>query len=46
VIKAQIDLPREKIAEFDPDHIPGLIRLTGMELELTELLGRKAVHVS
>ena len=72
--RAQIELPREKIAEFckrnhvqrlslfgsvlrgdfrpdsdidllvefDPDHIPGLIRLAGMEIELTGILGRKA----
>ena len=30
------------VVEFDPAHIPGLIRLAGMEIELTELLGRKA----
>ncbi len=30
------------LVEFDPDHIPGLIRLATMEIELTELLGRKA----
>ena len=29
------------LVEFDRNHIPGLIRLAGMELELTELLGRK-----
>jgi len=29
------------LVEFDPDHIPGLIRLAGMEIELTEILGRK-----
>lgn len=29
------------IVEFDPAHIPGLIRLAGMEIELTELIGRK-----
>jgi len=29
------------LVEFDPNHIPGLIRLAGMELELTDLLGRK-----
>ena len=72
--RAQIDPPREKIAEFckrnhvqrlslfgsvlredfrsdsdidllvefDPDHIPGLIRLAGMEIELTEIMGCKA----
>lgn len=27
--------------EFDPNHIPGLIRLAGMEIELTEILRRK-----
>ena len=30
------------LVEFDPDHIPGLIRLAGMEIELTEIMGRKA----
>ena len=30
------------LVEFEPNHIPGLIRLAGMELELSELLGRKA----
>jgi predicted nucleotidyltransferase len=29
------------LVEFDPDHIPGFIRLAGMEIELTEILGRK-----
>ena len=29
------------LVEFDPSHIPGLIRLAGMEIELTGLLGRK-----
>jgi uncharacterized protein len=31
------------LIEFDPDHIPGLITLAGMEIELSELLdGKKA----
>ena len=30
------------LVEFDPGHIPGLIRLAGMEIELSEILGRKA----
>lgn len=30
------------LVEFEPDHTPGLIRLTGMELELSELIQRKA----
>jgi len=29
------------LVEFDAGHIPGLIRLAGMEIELTELVGRK-----
>jgi predicted nucleotidyltransferase len=29
------------LVEFDPAHIPGLIRLAGMEIELAEILGRK-----
>src|SRR3990170_7262390 len=29
------------LVEFDPDHIPGLIRLAGMEIELSEIVGRK-----
>ncbi|HPO13531.1 MAG TPA: nucleotidyltransferase domain-containing protein [Candidatus Hydrogenedentes bacterium] len=30
------------LVEFDPAHIPGMIRLCGMERELSEILGRKA----
>jgi predicted nucleotidyltransferase len=29
------------LVEFDPAHMPGLIRLAGMEIELTSILGRK-----
>jgi len=29
------------LVEFDPNHLPGLIGLSGMELELGELIGRK-----
>jgi predicted nucleotidyltransferase len=29
------------LVEFDTNHVPGLIRLAGMEIELTEILGRK-----
>jgi hypothetical protein len=28
------------LVEFDPLHIPGPIRLAGMEIELSELIGR------
>ena len=36
--ESDIDL----LVEFDPAHTPGLIRLAGMEVELSEILGRKA----
>lgn len=29
------------LVEFTPDHVPGLIRLAGMEMELSQILGRK-----
>ena len=29
------------LVEFVPGHVPGLIRLAGMEIELGEILGRK-----
>ncbi len=35
--KSDIDL----LVEFDPGHVPGLITLSGMEIELTEMFGRK-----
>ena len=30
------------LVEFEPGHVPGLIRLAGMERKLSELIGRKA----
>lgn len=35
--KSDIDV----LVEFDPAYTPGLIKLAGMEIELTEILGRK-----
>ncbi len=29
------------LVEFDPDHIPGFITLAGIEIELSEIVGRK-----
>jgi len=29
------------LVEFYPDHAPGLIRLAGMEIELSDILGRR-----
>jgi len=37
-----LDSDIDFLVEFDPDYIPGFIRLAGMEIELTEILGRKA----
>jgi predicted nucleotidyltransferase len=31
----------DMLVEFDPQHIPGLIRLAGMEIELSRIIGRK-----
>lgn len=30
------------LVEFEPTHVPGMIRLCGMERELSGILGRKA----
>jgi predicted nucleotidyltransferase len=30
------------LVEFEPEHTPGLIRLAGMELELSNLIQRRA----
>ena len=35
--ESDIDL----LVEFDPAHIPGLLDVAGMEIELSETLGRK-----
>ena len=33
------------LAEFDSEHIPGLLRIAGMERELSELLGGRKVDL-
>lgn len=40
--KGRADSHVDLLVGFDPDRIPGLIRLAGMEIELTRLQGRKA----
>ncbi|MCX6844229.1 MAG: nucleotidyltransferase domain-containing protein [candidate division WOR-3 bacterium] len=30
------------LVEFEPEHVPGLLTLAGLEIELSGLLGRKA----
>jgi predicted nucleotidyltransferase len=37
-VKSDVDF----LVEFEPDKVPGYIRLAGMEIELTEMIGRKA----
>ena len=37
----QPDSDIDILVEFDKDHIPGLLDLAGMEIELEEMLGRK-----
>ena len=34
------------LVEFAPDHVPGLIRLAGMEIELSKLLGGRKVDMN
>lgn len=31
----------DMLVEFDPGHVPGLLTLAGMEIELSEKLGRR-----
>lgn len=38
---ARPDSDIDLLVEFEPEHIPGLLALAGMEIELSELLGRK-----
>ena len=34
------------LVEFEPDHVPGLIRFAGLELALSELLGGRKVDLN
>lgn len=38
---ATSDSDVDLLVEFEPQHIPGLLGIAGMELELSALLGRK-----
>jgi predicted nucleotidyltransferase len=35
------DSDLDVLVEFDPGHVPGLLTLAGMEIELSEVFGRK-----
>jgi hypothetical protein len=34
------------LVEFESEHVPGYIRLAGMELELSEILGGRKVDIN
>ncbi len=34
------------LVDFEPEHVPGLIRFSGMELELGQLLGGRRVDLN
>lgn len=34
------------LVEFEPGHVPGYIRLAGMELELSEIVGGRKVDIN
>ena len=40
------DSDLDVLVEFDPGHTPGLIRLAGMEIELSALLGGRKVDMN
>jgi uncharacterized protein len=40
--KFRPDSDVDVLVEFEPEHVPGLLTLAGLEIELTKLLGRKA----
>jgi len=43
---AHPDSDVDVLVEFEPGHVPGLIRLAGMELELSALLGGRKVDLN
>jgi hypothetical protein len=42
---ARPDSDIDLLVEFDPEHIPSLLDIVGMELELAEMLGGKKVDL-
>ena len=40
------DSDLDVLVEFEPEHTPGLIRLAGMEIELSALLGGRKVDIN
>jgi predicted nucleotidyltransferase len=42
---ARSDSDIDLLVEFDPAHIPGLLAMAGMEMELSDMLGGKQVDL-
>jgi len=42
---ARADSDLDLLVEFEPQHIPGLLSISGMEIELSEMLGGKPVDL-
>ena len=42
----RFDSDIDMLVEFEPKHVPGLIRLTGMEIELSKILGNRKVDLN
>lgn len=42
---ARPDSDIDLLVEFDPEHLPGLLGIAGMELELSDLLGGRKVDL-
>jgi hypothetical protein len=42
---SRADSDLDLLVEFEPQHIPGLIGIAGMEIELSEMLGGKQVDL-
>ena len=38
---ARLDSDIDLLVEFDPEHIPTLLGIAGMEIELSDMLGKK-----
>ncbi len=43
---ARTDSDLDLLVEFEAGHVPGLFRLTGIELELSEILGGRKVDLN
>ena len=42
---ARADSDLDLLVEFEPQHIPGLLGISGMEIELSEMLGGRQVDL-